>query len=126
MDGIEVMGAVVNLRDLGPLIGGLIHTFRKGRLPGIGLAACIAAQEKMASELKIARDIQMSMVPKIFPPFPEHTEFDLYAALAPALHPYLRSFRPGRRLLPLSINSPVGSAFADGCGADAGGALTPA
>lgn len=48
------------------------------------LTAATAARERMESELKIARDIQMGMVPKIFPPFPERAEFDLYAALEPA------------------------------------------
>ena len=43
-----------------------------------------AAKERIESELKIARDIQMSMVPKLFPPFPHRPEFDLYATLVPA------------------------------------------
>ena len=43
-----------------------------------------AAKERIESELKIARDIQMSIVPKIFPPFPDRPEFDLFAALQPA------------------------------------------
>jgi len=43
-----------------------------------------AAKERIESELKIAHDIQMSMVPKIFPPFPDREEFDLYATLVPA------------------------------------------
>jgi sigma-B regulation protein RsbU (phosphoserine phosphatase) len=42
------------------------------------------AKERIESELKIARDIQMSMVPKTFPPFPNRPEFDLYAILVPA------------------------------------------
>jgi sigma-B regulation protein RsbU (phosphoserine phosphatase) len=43
-----------------------------------------AAKERIESELKIAHDIQMSMVPKIFPPFPHRREFDVYATLVPA------------------------------------------
>jgi sigma-B regulation protein RsbU (phosphoserine phosphatase) len=43
-----------------------------------------AAKERIESELKIAHDIQMSLVPKIFPPFPDRKEFDLYAILVPA------------------------------------------
>ena len=43
-----------------------------------------AAKERIESELKIARDIQMSMVPKTFPPCPNRPEFDLYATLVPA------------------------------------------
>jgi len=43
-----------------------------------------ASKERIESELKIAHDIQMSMVPKTFPPFPERKEFDIYATLIPA------------------------------------------
>jgi sigma-B regulation protein RsbU (phosphoserine phosphatase) len=43
-----------------------------------------AAKERMESELKIAHEIQMSMVPKMFPPFPDRPEFDIFAALVPA------------------------------------------
>lgn len=43
-----------------------------------------AAKERMESELKIARTIQMSFLPKKFPPFPEKKEFDIYAAIVPA------------------------------------------
>jgi sigma-B regulation protein RsbU (phosphoserine phosphatase) len=43
-----------------------------------------AAKERIESELKIAHDIQMGMVPKIFPPFPQRREFDIHAVLYPA------------------------------------------
>ena len=43
-----------------------------------------ASKEKIESELKIASEIQMSMLPKIFPPFPERTDLDLAAAMYPA------------------------------------------
>ncbi len=43
-----------------------------------------AAKERIESELQIAHEIQMSMVPKIFPPFPERSEFDIFATLVPA------------------------------------------
>ena len=42
------------------------------------------SKERIESELKIAHDIQMSMVPKTFPPFPDRREFDIYATLVPA------------------------------------------
>lgn len=38
-------------------------------------------KERIESELRIARDIQMEMIPKIFPPFPERDDVDLYAVL---------------------------------------------
>ncbi|HSF58171.1 MAG TPA: PP2C family protein-serine/threonine phosphatase, partial [Candidatus Binatia bacterium] len=41
-------------------------------------------KERMEEALKLAHDIQMSMVPKIFPPFPDRREFDIFATLVPA------------------------------------------
>ena len=43
-----------------------------------------ANKERIESELRIANDIQMGMLPKIFPPFPEREDIDLYANLVPA------------------------------------------
>lgn len=43
-----------------------------------------SAKERMESELNIGRDIQMSMVPAIFPPFPDRTDFTIHARLKPA------------------------------------------
>lgn len=43
-----------------------------------------AAKERMESELMIARTIQMSFLPKRFPPFPEKKEFEIFATLVPA------------------------------------------
>lgn len=48
------------------------------------LAETTAAKERYESELKIARTIQMSFLPKKFPPFPENVEFDIYATLVSA------------------------------------------
>jgi sigma-B regulation protein RsbU (phosphoserine phosphatase) len=184
LGGIDVMGAIANIRDLGPaiagliggplagvgaglvggihrfflggityipcsvstvlagLIGGLIYQFRKGRFLGIagatvfmalmeafhmGLALLIVkpfdtifpiirdislpmiltnalgmgifafiirnlmrecetqrTKELIESELSVAREIQMSIVPKIFPAFPERSEFDIFATIEPA------------------------------------------
>jgi sigma-B regulation protein RsbU (phosphoserine phosphatase) len=41
-------------------------------------------KERMEEALKLAHDIQMNMLPKIFPPFPERQEFDIFAAIVPA------------------------------------------
>jgi sigma-B regulation protein RsbU (phosphoserine phosphatase) len=48
------------------------------------LTETTAVKERMQSELKIAHDIQMGIVPKIFPPFPDRPEFDIYGVLVPA------------------------------------------
>jgi len=41
-------------------------------------------KERMQQELNVGRDIQMSMLPVDFPPFPERTEFSIHALLKPA------------------------------------------
>jgi len=43
-----------------------------------------AAKERMESELRIGREIQMSMLPLMLPPFPDRKEFSIFAALQPA------------------------------------------
>ena len=43
-----------------------------------------AQKATMESELKIAHDIQMSMLPKTFPPYPERDDIDIYGSLTPA------------------------------------------
>ena len=41
-------------------------------------------KEKMENELNIARSIQMSMIPKTFPPFPDRDDLDISAVIVPA------------------------------------------
>jgi sigma-B regulation protein RsbU (phosphoserine phosphatase) len=48
------------------------------------LTETTASKERIESELKIAHDIQMSILPKRFPPFPDREEFDIYAMIHPA------------------------------------------
>lgn len=48
------------------------------------LVETAAARERIESELRIARSIQMGLVPKTFPPFPKRDDLDLYALLEPA------------------------------------------
>lgn len=184
LGGINVMGAIANIRDLGPAIagliggpvagigagliggvhrytmggltyipcsistvlaglaGGLIYQFKKGKFVGMtgatvfmvlmevfhmGLALLIVkpfdtvypiirdislpmiltnslgmgifafiiqnlmreretqhTKELIESELSVAREIQMSIVPKLFPAFPERNEFDIFAMIEPA------------------------------------------
>lgn len=184
LGGIEILGAIANIRDLGPtiagliggpmvglgagligslhrfslggftrnacslstvlagLIGGLVFTRRHGEFPGIKNAVLLSvgieimhlgitliiskpysralelvkqiigpmilangagmavfafminnlvkekametAKRQIEGELMVARQIQMSIVPRIFPPFPEHLEFEIHAVLEPA------------------------------------------
>ncbi|MEN6462924.1 MAG: SpoIIE family protein phosphatase [Syntrophomonas sp.] len=48
------------------------------------LEETVAAKERVESELRIANSIQMSLVPKTFPPFPDRRDFELYALMDPA------------------------------------------
>jgi serine phosphatase RsbU (regulator of sigma subunit)/anti-sigma regulatory factor (Ser/Thr protein kinase)/HAMP domain-containing protein len=43
-----------------------------------------AEKERISAELDVAAAIQTSMLPGIFPPFPDRTEFDLYASMSTA------------------------------------------
>ena len=48
------------------------------------LKVSTAAKASIESELNVAQSIQMSMLPKTFPAFPERKDIELYAALTPA------------------------------------------
>jgi len=41
-------------------------------------------KERIGAELNVATQIQADMLPNIFPAFPEHDEFDIYATMVPA------------------------------------------
>lgn len=69
-------------------IGALTNSFRDMKVALkeyiADLAATTAAKERIESELKIARSIQMSFLPRHFPPFPEQDAFEIFAAIEPA------------------------------------------
>lgn len=48
------------------------------------LRVTTAEKERIESELKIAHKIQISMLPRIFPPFPSRPELSIYATIEPA------------------------------------------
>ncbi|MBR4339092.1 MAG: SpoIIE family protein phosphatase [Bacteroidales bacterium] len=48
------------------------------------LSEVSAEKERIGSELKIARNIQMGMLPKTFPPYPDCDEVTIYGSLVPA------------------------------------------
>jgi sigma-B regulation protein RsbU (phosphoserine phosphatase) len=56
----------------------------KVRIKTEALKESIAARERMKSELRIAHDIQMNIMPADFPPFPDKPEIDIHAILKPA------------------------------------------
>ena len=48
------------------------------------LGAVTAEKERIGAELDVAKHIQASMLPCIFPAFPERSEIDIYATMEPA------------------------------------------
>jgi len=48
------------------------------------LKTTTAQKAAIESELNIARNIQMAMLPKTFPPYPDRTDIDIYGILTPA------------------------------------------
>ena len=48
------------------------------------LEVAATTKERIESELRIAQRIQMELVPKTFPPFPDRDDFELYAMMTPA------------------------------------------
>jgi sigma-B regulation protein RsbU (phosphoserine phosphatase) len=48
------------------------------------LTRTTANKVRIEGELQIARDIQMGMIPQVFPPFPDRKDIDLYASMEPA------------------------------------------
>ena len=48
------------------------------------LEVAATSKERIESELRIAQRIQMELVPKTFPPFPDRDDFELYAMMTPA------------------------------------------
>jgi sigma-B regulation protein RsbU (phosphoserine phosphatase) len=48
------------------------------------LTETTAAKERIQSELNVATDIQASLLPRLFPAFPDRPEFDIFASMDPA------------------------------------------
>ena len=85
----EVYGALDSMRlyiGLLILVGFVLVGFIIHRLINniLRMQRTSMEQERIGSELRIARNIQTSMLPKQFPPFPERTDIDLYGVLVPA------------------------------------------
>ena len=45
----------------------------------------VKQKEKIEQTLKLARNIQMGLLPKQFPPFPDKSQFEIYASIEPAV-----------------------------------------
>ena len=69
-------------------IGDLARCFNKMqddlKLYTENLQAVTAEKERIGAELNVATQIQADMLPRIFPPFPQKKEIDLFASMTPA------------------------------------------
>ena len=59
----------------------IVHLFARGER---NLQKAQIEQARIGSELHVARDIQMEMLPKVFPPFPDRDDIDIFGSLEPA------------------------------------------
>lgn len=71
---------ILQILGLGMIIL-MLHSYIKGELRYQELDK---KRARMAGELQVATGIQMSMVPKTFPPFPERHDLDMFATIIPA------------------------------------------
>ena len=81
--GVRKVGGLVTLLQLlgVAMIAIILRVIAKNQMK---YKALNTQKERMGKELEIAKDIQMSMIPKIFPPYPERGDIDIYASIVPA------------------------------------------
>ena len=69
-------------------IGQLSHSFTDMQQSLVNyineLKTSTAAKAALENELQVATDIQMSMLPRVFPPFPERKDINIFASMTPA------------------------------------------
>lgn len=70
--------------EVGQLTGAFIAMNRALKEYIRNLTETTAAKERIQSELNLASDIQASLLPRLFPAFPDRPEFDIYASMDPA------------------------------------------
>ncbi len=70
--------------EVGALAESFLHMHSRLRENIRALMETTATKERIQGELNVARDIQLGILPKIFPPFPERKEFELFASIEPA------------------------------------------
>ena len=80
----DKLGLVSKIEEISSLAES-IDTMENDMLNYIeNLTAVTSEKERIGAELSIAKTIQENSVPNIFPPFPERTEFDVFALMIPA------------------------------------------
>jgi sigma-B regulation protein RsbU (phosphoserine phosphatase) len=77
-----VLGIIAGI--MGLIVVGNVFLRKQVKLRTEALKATIAEKEKIESELAVAREIQLQLLPGSFPAVPNRREFDIYASLEPA------------------------------------------
>ena len=70
--------------DVGKLAGAYVRMTENLKNYIENLKTLTTEKGRIDAELEFASEIQAQMLPRIFPAFPEHEEFDLYASMTPA------------------------------------------
>ena len=84
-DGVFEMEPIYRTKDEIEVLAESFATLSKRTRDYITQITQITAEkERISTELSLATKIQASMLPSIFPPYPERPEFDLFASMDPA------------------------------------------
>lgn len=81
--GIHRVGIYVKIMQLLAIIL-LALILRSAAKSTAGFEILNAQKERMEGELHVGHEIQMSMIPKTFPPFPDRKDLDFAASIVPA------------------------------------------
>ena len=80
----KLQNTIPNRDEIGQLAASVDQMEEQVHLYVENLTRITAEKERIGTELALATQIQMSMIPHTFPPFPERSEFELYATVDPA------------------------------------------
>ena len=84
-DGVFEMEPIYRTKDEIEVLAESFATLSKRTRDYITQITQITAEkERISTELSLATKIQASMLPSIFPPYPDRPEFDLFASMDPA------------------------------------------
>ena len=77
-------GAAIRQNEIGQLAEDFIEQTKEVDHYIHQIETVTAEKKRYEVELDVAAQIQSHMLPSVFPPFPDRTNFDLYASMAPA------------------------------------------
>ena len=80
----KLRDAIPNIDEIGQLASSIDRMEEQVESYISDITHITAEREHISTELNLAARIQKDFVPHTFPPFPERTEFDIYASMEPA------------------------------------------